>query len=64
MNYSSEIAHISDTRASAENMPNIPHTLKKPSGIFSFNIRYPQDLIEAGLVKTEFKFKSLGTKTS
>ncbi len=56
------MAHTDDTQARSENMPKIPHTLVKPSGIFSFNARYPRELIEGGLVEREFSRRTLGTR--
>ena len=56
------MAHKSDTHANSEEMPKIPYTLVKPSGIFSFNARYPRELIEAGSVEREFNRRTLGTR--
>lgn len=59
--YNSEMAHKPVTHATSENMPKVPHTIRRKNGTYSFNARYPRKLIEAGKVAKEFNRTSLST---
>lgn len=52
---------MDDTHATPNPMPKVQYTIVR-NGIYNFNARYPQDLIEAGLVDSPSKRKSLGTR--
>jgi hypothetical protein len=57
------MAHKPVTQATSEDMPKVPHTIIR-NRTYWFNARYPQKLLKAGKVSSEFNRKSLSTKDS
>ena len=60
MSKKSKVAYRDGTQTTSDDMPKIQNTLQR-KGVYYYNARNPQDLVEAGLLKSHWK-KSLGTK--
>ena len=56
------MAHKPVTQSDSEEMRKVPHTIIGANGIYRYNRRYPQNLIEAGLVQRDTKRVSLKTR--